>query len=62
MKSRSRGAGPLSIIVAMVLALALADGAARDELTPAEAGGKQIYTKGASPRGTPITAPPIDGI
>jgi len=39
-----------------MLALTLADGAARDELTPAEAGGKQIFAKGTSPRGTSITA------
>ena len=56
MESRSRGTGPLSAVIGAILALALADGVARDELTPAEAGGKQIYTKGTSPRGTPITA------
>jgi len=56
LKSRSRGAGPLSAIVAAILALPLADGAVRDQLSPAEAGGKQIYAKGISPRGTPITA------
>lgn len=56
MKSRSRGAGPLLAIVVAVLAVALAGRAAAEELTPAEVGGKQIYTKGTSPRGAPITA------
>lgn len=49
-------ARPLSCLAAAALALALGTAGATEELSPEEANGKQIYTKGTSPRGTPITA------
>lgn len=47
---------PYRLAVAGLALLLNTAGAAEGELTPAEAGGKQIYAKGISPRGSPITA------